>query len=604
MKRIVDNPWFFAFEFTCITIAVALWINLPGFSWQPLLIAIIPLFIRIAAGSPPLVRTPFNLPIAIFLIMAGIGVWTAYQPESAWIKFWLLLAAALYYFLIVRLPVRSLYGVSVILSVLGLVVSIFFLLSNNWLVELQKFQFITAIGIAWMKIRPDLGLESLIPNDIAGIAAMTLPFSIVLSIEFHMRKSVLRSVLAGIIAGFILIAILLTASRGAWLAIGITVGLWILWLLTDWIARKTNIAHKAIFIPIIGLMICLGVVYIGSTFHGSLTQIAIGDAGESTLDQRFHLFWSASELIKGVPFIGGSLEGFPGLYSSYILINPNFITGYSNNIFLDATLEQGIISGLLLCLIYMGSFLSLALRPVQVNQSLLRKAILSSLLIIIFHSLVDDIVYRTYYTPLLLVVPGMAAGLIISNYPVPRKIRATKSQVRRLALPVLISLLAILAGLTVFNQPLRSAWYTNLGAVEMAKVELANFPTGTWNEDQKSNLYTTAQALFNQALEYEPMNPRAHYRLGLIAMSKRNFGAAVTHLEIAHRGDPYHRGMLKALGLAYVWNGQVADAIPLLSLIPESNQELAIYPWWWREQNRPDLATFAEQYLALAVSRE
>ena len=171
-------------------------------------------------------------------------------------------------------------------------------------------------------------------------------------------------------------------------------------------------------------------------------------------------------------------------------------------------------------------------------------------------------------------------------------------------MPVLISLLAILAGLTVFNQPLRSAWYTNLGAVEMAKVELANFPTGTWNEDQNSNLYTTAQALFNQALEYEPMNPRAHYRLGLIAMSKRNFGAAVTHLEIAHRGDPYHRGMLKALGLAYVWNGQVADAVPLLSLIPESNQELAIYPWWWREQNRPDLATFAEQYLALAVSRE
>ena len=99
-----------------------------------------------------------------------------------------------------------------------------------------------------------------------------------------------------------------------------------------------------------------------------------------------------------------------------------------------------------------------------------------------------------------------------------------------------------------------------------------------------------------------PENPGANYRLGLIAMLKRDYPAAVSYLVIAHRGDPYHRGILKALGLSYIWNGQIEDAIPLLSLVPESNQELAVYSWWWREQNRQDLATNAEEYLEMVGS--
>ena len=136
----------------------------------------------------------------------------------------------------------------------------------------------------------------------------------------------------------------------------------------------------------------------------------------------------------------------------------------------------------------------------------------------------------------------------------------------------------------------------------MAKVELADFPTGSWDEGQPEDLYSPAEALFQRALTYEPANPRAHYRLGLIAMLKRDFPAAVNHLEIAYQGDPYHRGMIKALGLSYLWNGQIEASLPLLSLIPESNQEVEVYTWWWGEQNRPDLATNAEQYLELVGS--
>jgi tetratricopeptide (TPR) repeat protein len=201
------------------------------------------------------------------------------------------------------------------------------------------------------------------------------------------------------------------------------------------------------------------------------------------------------------------------------------------------------------------------------------------------------------FTMMLFFVPGMAVGLFASTKPEPERIWWGKLQTRRVVLPSFIALGLILVGLIIFHRPLLSAWYTDLGAVEMAKVQLANFPTSTWDDCQHTDLLSKAESLFNQALAYEPINPRSQYRLGLIAMMKCDFLTALDHLKIAYRGDPYHRGMLKALGLSYMWNGQIEAALPLLSLIPESNQEVGVYTWWWGKQNRPDLSAYAVQYL-------
>ena len=143
---------------------------------------------------------------------------------------------------------------------------------------------------------------------------------------------------------------------------------------------------------------------------------------------RFHIFWSAIELIKDVPFTGGGLDGFAGLYSSYIMINPNYILGYSHNIFLDAFLQHGILGGLMLFWIYLGSILWLAFKPLLYPHSYLHLAILSSLLIIILHGLVDNIILRTMFAMLLFFVPGMAVGLIASTNPEPQRILRKISQ--------------------------------------------------------------------------------------------------------------------------------------------------------------------------------
>ena len=137
----------------------------------------------------------------------------------------------------------------------------------------------------------------------------------------------------------------------------------------------------------------------------------------------------------------------------------------------------------------------------------------------------------------------------------------------------------------------------------MAKVQLSDFPTSTWDECQPADYLAKAESLFNKALAYEAINPGPHYRLGLIAMLKCDFPTAISHLEIAYHGDPYHRGMLKALGLTYIWNGQIEAALPLLDIIPEANEEVGVYTWWWSEQNRLDLSAYAEQYLKEVESR-
>ena len=143
---------------------------------------------------------------------------------------------------------------------------------------------------------------------------------------------------------------------------------------------------------------------------------------------------------------------FQDFYSSYIMINPNYILGYSHNIFLDASIQQGILAGLVLFWIYLGNILRLAQKTLPSAHSYLRLAILSSLLIITFHGFVDNILLRTVFTMLLFFIPGMAVGLIASINAEPRRIIWDKSQTHRLALPVIIALGLTIAGIFIFRR--------------------------------------------------------------------------------------------------------------------------------------------------------
>ena len=128
----------------------------------------------------------------------------------------------------------------------------------------------------------------------------------------------------------------------------------------------------------------------------------------------------------------------------------------------------------------------------------------------------------------------------------------------------------------------------------MARVELVNYPSGEWSDGSEVAGMDTAAAQFNRALLYDRDNRTAWHRLGLVAMLNRDFEAAVDSLYNAYLLDRDHRGIRKSLAYAYLWAGDMEQAMPLLQEIPEAEQELANYAGWWQSQGYPILSERAQ----------
>ena len=73
-------------------------------------------------------------------------------------------------------------------------------------------------------------------------------------------------------------------------------------------------------------------------------------------------------------------------------------------------------------------------------------------------------------------------------------------------------------------------------------------------------------------------------------MLRQDFKTAAANLETAYQEAPNHRGIIKSLGYCYVWLGDMDKAQKLLDQIPEAQDEMKVYIWWWETQGRPDLS--------------
>jgi putative inorganic carbon (hco3(-)) transporter len=546
-------------------------------------------------------RTPFDLPLALFLITAGIGVWAAYQPAAAWLKFWLLLTSVVLYYFITRQPIRNLWTVSAVLCLLAFGSIFHFYLTSIFAGKLTNVQLFKPSGSPPAWIRSEAGLVWSLRNDFTEILDLFLPLSAALYLKSWRNKKYLTSILYGLLSCLILAAILISSSRSAILAVAATAALWLFWWITGIIVRRGSLTHKKLYAAILILLLCLLVGSGSAYLNGRLRQVAIGGDNLSVLEKRLHLDISALQLIQDVPFTGSGLDSFSGMYASYIMVTPNFLVSSSHNLYLEAALEQGVIGGLVLGWIYIGSILLIAFRRTSAEHALLRKAVISSLLIITIHGLGDQILYHTKFIPLLFVLPGMAVSLASPSKQGSSGHIRDRKPVNNNLLPFIAVLTILLIGAVFFYHPILAHWYTNLGAVEMAKTQLKDFPTGRWDGGQQEHLLEPSKVHLKKAVEYEPGISGANYRLGLIAVAEHNFAGAVSHLETALRTDPNHRGIQKVLGYSYLWNGQIDAALPMLRPLPESEYELNNYVYWWRSLNRPDLAANAEQYLALTT---
>jgi tetratricopeptide (TPR) repeat protein len=609
IKTWLESRWFALADLICAALAGIAWYARPGLGAWPLILALAPWAVRIAAGRFPFRRTSqvpfrgwFDLPLALFLTTAAAGVWAAYDPARAWAKFWVLVSAVALYYALANQPRANLWLAAGAASLCGVYISAYFLLAHNWEALPADIGLLNRLGLWWMSIRPELSLRPLYDNVAGGLLAMLLPFSLAAGLRAWTERRIRLGVFAlgaGALTGA---GLLMTSSRAAWLALAAALGAWFLWGASGLAARWVRRPRGVIFVVAVLLVCSPAVVYLFN-YPGGLTALANrlpGPNGTSRLDLARETVRLAGDFL----FTGGGLSAFSGLYSRYVRIIPVSLFNYSHNFLLDVALEQGLFGLLALAAILLGSAGALIRRigfepDASSGAGFLRWATLAGLIVVGAHGLLGDALYSEGGTPLLFLFAGMTAAMTApesapvgeSASPAPALNRRSRAVV---VMGIVMACAAVLIG---FYRPLRSGWYANLGAVWMAQIELGEWRDGEVNDLGEADL-SSAEALFNQSLTLDPGNRTAHHRLGLIALRDRDFRLAVTHLEAAYQLDQGNRGVNKALGYAYIWQGQFDRALLLLAAIPEAQDELNTYAWWWGTQGRDDLSERAAQMAA------
>ncbi len=198
-------------------------------------------------------------------------------------------------------------------------------------------------------------------------------------------------------------------------------------------------------------------------------------------------------------------------FSGFLLISS--LT--SHNLYVDSAIEQGIFGAIALIWIFLGSLWTV-LSPQMDRISLgLKYAVFASLLFLIFFGLPENITLTTQNVLLLFILPGMVSSM--AQPPETRPLTAPA----RWKIPLAAGIGIILFLVIVFDRNLQAAWFADLGAVKMARVELAGFPTGKWEESTKLVGLADAISLLNRSLEINPANRTANYRMGLLNLQQR-----------------------------------------------------------------------------------
>jgi hypothetical protein len=413
--------------------------------------------------------------------------------------------------------------------------------------------------------------------------------------------------------GVVAAAVLLATSRGALVALAAALGVYLVWMAIGRISSwKENVykffpAGVLLLIGVTALLLILPLGIFGTGFF----------IGENLIVDRSELIRNGIAIMRDFPFLGAGLGSFPGLFSQYILVIPFFSLLNSHNIFVDVSIEQGMIGGLAFLLLYsigLWKITSLLGREHASRMQIFYGCVFASIFIAMVHGLVDDYLYSGWSIALVLFPVGMSM-LAVGTESTPgtvidqnisfgqRSEKQTFSGSRKYSRGLMfLVIVPVVAGIGLNWNKVAAQWFANLGAVEMAKVDLAGFPADKWDEGAHIGELQSAEMLFNRSLAYNASNRIANHRLGLIKMSERDFNSATTYLENAYRQEPSHRGLIKNLGYSYAWLGDINKSHSYLEKIPETKSEMDAYVWWWDTQGRHDLSTNAIQ-LASTIKR-
>lgn len=583
----------------CALVAAAIWYVSGGRAgpW-PLLIAGAPWAARVISGHSPVVRTRFDPFLLMFVTGAAIGVWAAYDQPAAIEKFWLILGGVILFYALAGQRAANIWPLLIGVAFFGGGVGLYFLLTHNWNEAPAKIDSFNQLGLQLMNLRPAIfqNLHQLHPNVAGGIIALLFPCAIAAMVRMLRERRFLLALLVAAALGIMILALALTTSRGAWIALFGGLVAWLIWIGAKDMSNSLFLSRRKT-LGLAGLVlsgIALSVVLLSPRgLSGFFDRLP----GPASAGSRMQLAQDAFDLTGDYWLTGAGLNSFDGLYSQYIQVIPFHAVIHSHNLFLNIIIEEGILG-----IASIGAILALSFwwlsdpklsgyrRSIH-GFSLLAGATFAMLVVLCLHGLVDDVLFGSRGILLLWFPAGITAMLFPRRQGLREWVKAAESP-RLIFLGVVTVITALL--LVTFRSSLLSSWYATLGAIEMDRVELANYPSGEWSDGSEAVDLGVAVSQFNRALLYDQDNRTAWHRLGLVAMLDRDFETAADSLYHAYLLDSQHRGIRKSLAYARLWAGDLEQAMPLLQEVPDVELELANYVEWWKSQGRPDLSERAE----------
>ncbi|HEY74740.1 MAG TPA: tetratricopeptide repeat protein [Thermoflexia bacterium] len=324
---------------------------------------------------------------------------------------------------------------------------------------------------------------------------------------------------------------------------------------------------------------------IGTGATGLALMASLHPVQQVAID-RLHLFRNSLYLLTDYPLTGVGLgDTFALAYSRYQLLIPVSFLTTPHNLLLAVGLGMGVI-GLAAVVWLLATFYRFVVRVERSGPSpaLFRAAWLGTTAALA-HGLIDSPPF-----PLGLWLAAMGFGLMGIAVATGRVSERRQTRPWRWGLVAVVVLLV--TGLLLLRQPLLGMGYANAGALWQARADLAPHLERSAREAATGR----AVACFERALAWDPLQPTANRRLGLMALEREDFDAAVAYLERAYQRQPGNPATWKGLGYAYLWTGWLDPAEELLSRLDdraELVEELGVWRGWWGRQGREDLAGYA-----------
>lgn len=543
---------------------------------------------------PPQIAMPLAGSFVLMVLGSLIGLLASYDPRLSlpWIT-WFIVGLAFYTGIgwYVRNPshlIRIATGITIVAALSGLLLAI----NYRHLNFDPKFALITQLGHISSAPFPRLITTHIDANAAASFLEGPLILAVGLIFVTHGRWRILWGLCACIIA----YGVLLTASRGAWVALGGGAMLGVLTLL------RTSMYWQRARFWLLGLAgTGLLVVALSLLIVPDAWQRAYDAAAYRAID-RLTLYRNSTFLALDFPLTGiGPGATFGQVYAQFQLLILHSFVGYAHNLVLNIWLSQGLL-GLIgfIGLIFMSTRMVMS-RLVHANDHtthVLGWSAAISCAVLLFHGLTDSPQYDTAWATLLVsfALFGLmiAASRVADNRPLvwPHPTR-----------PWLIAGAVAVSGVLLIGYPTIVGVSTaNIAAVAQAKALL----NPELSEIQREEWYDNAINWTERGLRIAPESILLHKRRGSLALQQNDFTTAIEHLEPVLQTIPDDQATRKALGYAYIWDGQIeagVQTISQLDRLTEIHGELEVWPVAWQERGRPDLADQSQQAAALLIEQ-